>query len=507
MTVSVTISNWDDDLPVVRAMVAASSGTGTGTTPPPVITPPADTNVYPLAMPTLANPGDDVTIGSGPDQIQLRLANNPSSPELAGTFALLADGKAIAAPLNVSKWTGLSASQIFTINGVFASVKELKIAATGPGIQNMWINGVTLRFEPLVYNGPSLDGRGGAPVVNAESVWDNTGATTTWAAPIPVAPPVIIPPPSVPTLSQITATVGGDSVTGSLAGLISAMPASATLALPAGTFVATSTVPNASNIAGAGMGQTVLDCTNLPPTRNKAVLVFTQPGSTISGMTIKGAAIPGSLGGNAAGVRDDAVGDDFTLDSVEITGCQDGILTTGSNVNLTNCDIHDNGAGNPGSGPTHELYFSANPNSTVSLTSCVVKCGTLATHALKSRSGKTSVSNCILTGNGSGDGGANSGRVIDIPNGGAFTMTGGTVILPATAAVTSFFGFGADNQSNPGGAVKFSGVVFDDQTGTGGSIQCFAPPIDIDVTGCTYTGTTAPQLIGWGTVTGEITKA
>lgn len=86
-------------------------------------------------------------------------------------------------------------------------------------------------------------------------------------------------------------------------------------------------------------------------------------------------------------------------------------------------------------------------------------------------------------------------------------MTGGTVTLPATAAVTSFFGFGVDNQANPNGTVKFSGVVFDDKTGTGGSIQCFGAPVPIDVTGCTYTGTVPPQLVGWGTVTGTIERA
>lgn len=511
MVVTVNISNWDTDKEIVRAMLGDAS-TGTGT--PPIITPPppTDTNVYPLTMPVITD-GSPVTLGTGPDTIELRLSSQPNDTANC-VLAVLLDGKAIAGPLTVSAHTGADAGQVFSIHGVFGPLPHtLSIVGAGTGLTNLWVNAVSFNFTPLVFNGPATY-RGGAVNVNSTAIWMNNGANSDWTLPVPVVPPVVVPPVPVPAASEINgAAVNGVTFTSpvTLAEAIASTPASGVLTLPAAAIVGTAMISAEMIIKGAGIGATIINGKDLPPTFSKAGLVVTVPGVVIQALTVENQAIDGSSGGNACGVRDNDVGCDFTLIQVEITGCQDGILTSGSNVSLSNCHIHGNGAGNPGSGATHEIYANNNPDpakpTTFHLVDTLIECGDLATHALKSRAAITIVDTTELKGNASGDGGANSGRVIDIPNGGSFAMTGGRVILPPNAAVTQFFGYGVDNQANPAGPVKFSGVVFEDDTNKGGSFQCFGAAVGIEFVNCTYTGTTSPRFIGWSTVTGTITPA
>src|SRR5690349_3144800 len=62
---------------------------------PPV--PPHDGNVYPLKMPAGIEPGAPVTIGVGPDQIQIQISVNPASAADGNpVFDVLLDGKLIA---------------------------------------------------------------------------------------------------------------------------------------------------------------------------------------------------------------------------------------------------------------------------------------------------------------------------------------------------------------------------------------------------------------------------
>src|SRR5512143_72826 len=116
-----------------------------------------------------------------------------------------------------------------------------------------------------------------------------------------------------------------------LADLEAMIGAGSTLRLPPGRIVGTTSIPAASALVGAGMGKTIIDATGLAPYANKGVLVPLVPGVTISNLSIMGAAIPeatlqDTLGGNAAGVRDNSRGVGFKLSNVEISRCQDGIL-------------------------------------------------------------------------------------------------------------------------------------------------------------------------------------
>jgi hypothetical protein len=478
------------------------SGTTTPVTTTPVTTTPVTTNPGTiLAMPAGITNGAPVTIGTGPNSIQLNMGNNlpgnlpPNTPDCV--FAVLVDGVAVAGPLTVSGvGSGGTTGQVFTINGNWgAGPHTISIDGVGTGIYGLFVNSVDYDF--VAYQ------TGGATAIFAN------GNNSTWS---PVGVPVINTPPPAPSLSTITgATIGGTVVAANtLQPIVSDMVAGSILGLPAGTIVGTATINAAGTIDGAGAGKTIIDCTNLTPYQNKAVLVTSVPGVTINGLTIRGAAIAANLGANAAGVRDTGPGIGFTLSASEITACQDGLLTSASNITVNNCNIHGNGAGLVGGSATHELYIGGGPATIFSMTGTTVATGPLATHAVKSRAGKTSVVGGTLTA-GAADSGAVSGSIADIPDGGNATFSGVAFVLRPSAAVTLFLGYGMESASNlaAGVTVMLTNCTFNGG-GVAGEIQngTFIPSAKLVLSGCTYTGTAGPPAIsGFASVTGTIALA
>jgi len=231
----------------------------------------------------------------------------------------------------------------------------------------------------------------------------------------------------------------------------------------------------------------------------------------IKNLTLQGARLSTGLGANGAGIRENAAGEPWTADSVEITGCDDGILSSGSNVTLSNGYTHDNGSPiNPGY--THEIYLDGSPTTTVTLTNWVSTCGQYSTHALKIRAGTAEISGGTYTGS-SDSTGTIGGSVIDFPQGGNFTMNNATIIVAKGAANNLFFGFGMENALNAstGDTATFNQVVFNDENGTGGIIAngTYFPNAKLVLNGCTYTGKAPPVIQGFlaANVFGTITKA
>src|SRR5579862_5183447 len=192
-----------------------------------------------------------------------------------------------------------------------------------------------------------------------------------------------------------------------------------TLRLPAGLFVGTAGIAVPSTFVGAGMGKTIIDAGGIEPYNDMAVLVPLVPGVTISNLSIKGASISDKLGGNAAGVRDAADGIGFKLSNVEISGCQDGILTFGSDIEISGGYIHDNGSG---TGQTHNVYvgFWTGRNS-FRLTNLLTKsCN--GGHEIKSRAAHTISFGCHHTTGG-------DGAAYDVPDGGQLAISDGSMTL------------------------------------------------------------------------------
>lgn len=446
----------------------------------------SDTNVYPFTLPANRKAGDTTTLGTGPNQIDLYLSSNPNND--LNDVVILVNGRAVVAPdFQVMSHVGLGkvGNDHLVLKGPWGSNPLVQIKGVAPGgINGLWMNGATIDFVDLVANGV-YDSRGGNSV-NATLIFISNGADMTLTLPVPVAPVVTVPA-ATPTL------INGQT--------LSQQMAAGPLTLSAGTIVGTGLAK--SNVTGAGMGQTIIDGTNLEPTQDKALIVLGANGITISQLTIKNAWINASLGLNAAGLRnaDSTIG--ITASNVEITGCQNGILTDdASSVDfvLDKMNIHGCGAtGNPGN--THSLYIGGLPTTKCTLTNSVLS-GCIDAHEYKSRCGTTISQNNKFTTGG-------FGSCIDCSNGGILNSTDDTFTLPAGAADETFISFAQENTKNAatGHACNITNGVFHDGTGTGGIINSGDPAAVLTLVGCTYTGAVAPRITGWGQVIGSIAKA
>lgn len=498
---------YDDTTGVFYWMRLGGRMVPIGSTPPGgPPNPPSDGNTYPLTMQPVASPGATVDIGTGPNTLTLLLACSPGTPDgQRNVVAVLIGDKVIAAPLTVSSTSGMSAGQVFNIHGAFGAAPLTVSLANGnaeANLANLWINGISLDFLPLVYNGPSVDARGAKPPPNATSLWDNIGVPVTFST----ERVLVGAPPPEPVLTVVKgAAINGVVVPdATLADLVAASAPGALLKLPAGVIFGT-TPMGPITIEGAGQGKTIIDCTGLAPAFGKAVFVPTASGAVLRDLTIRGAAGPDN---NAAGVRQQGNGIGFALERVEIHHCQDGILAFDGDITLTDCYTHDNGAGD---GFSHEMYFSGGPHGSVTLINHRSVCGVGATHALKSRHGTTIVIGGSFTGS-SDPHGSVGGSVIDIPNAGLCSIAGAAIIMGGTTAAPpaqrELIGYGLENANNGDGGLVLEGVAVT-ITAEAGYIHSARPAATLTIkSACVYNGP-APTLNGWGEgmVTGAFSPA
>ena len=228
------------------------------------------------------------------------------------------------------------------------------------------------------------------------------------------------------------------------------------------------------------------------------ILVVLVPGVMISDLSITCASITESLGGNAAGVRDIARNTGFRLSNVEISNCQDGILTFGSDIEIVGGYIHDNGSG---TGQTHNIYVNGNGKNFFRLTHLhTANCK--GGHEVKSRAAHTISFGCHHTTGG-------NGAAYDVPDGGQLSISDGSMTLGAKAQDHVFVSYAMESTKNigVGNIVTITNEVFNDGTGSGGIIQSGDPMATLTLSDCTYTGSIRPQIKGWGAVNGSITKA
>lgn len=268
--------------------------------------------------------------------------------------------------------------------------------------------------------------------------------------------------------------------------------AGSVLTLPPGVFSGVALVPRVMTIRGSG---TTITAAGLKPKWDKGIFVPTVSGVVFEDMILTGASIDDSLGGNAAAIRGEP-GAYFVMRRVEITGNQAGVLTSGGNVTIEDCYFHDNGAGNPGSGATHELYLNA--GSHIIRNSRFV-CGPLATHAIKSR-GKIYIVDCELIGNG--DDGTNGGAVLDVPNGGKLDVYRTTLEIEPGAANHYFLTYASDDATVGLGPVFLN--VRLKGNGVPGLIESRVAGVPLTISG-TYVGE-PPELRGWGSVVNTLRR-
>jgi hypothetical protein len=489
------------DAQLVQALRTLLLGTaapsGGGDAPAPAQTggqtgPGTDPNRYPLQMPADVAPAATVVLGTGPDVLDLLISNSPgqAAPCVFGVLLVRPDGSkvGIAGPLTCSSYSGETptGAQHFSIRGPWGSNAQFKIVpiAEGSGVLGMFLMGASLNLVPLgiwgQVNSRGGDAGGGSWTYNSNGAamtlqLDGNPVPAGSVAPIPAATPT---PINGSTLDKLAAAGGP-------------------LALAAGTIIGTAILT--ADLSGAGMGTTIIDGAGLRLSQDKAVLL-TEKHVTISEATVRGARISAALGANGAGVRDNGPGIGFDLVNLGITGCQNGILTFASDVNLTGCIIHDNGE--PGSERTHNVYVGGAPGTTFTLTDTRTS-NCLDAHEVKSRAGTTISKRChhVTGGNGVG---------YEFPDAGKVAISDGSITLPAGAADRRFIAYGMESTANAatGLDVTITNELFEDLTGFGGIIMARQGiGAKLVLIGCTYKGSVAPDLQGWAEVTGEITKA
>ncbi len=311
------------------------------------------------------------------------------------------------------------------------------------------------------------------------------------AAP-PVEPPPVEPPPTEPppeggtdqTLQQLVQN--GGAVT-----------------LPKDSYNEWCTINSATQITGK---PTTIDVTGLTISNQKAIF-DAQKDLAISDLVLVGAKVPDQ---NGAGIRG-ARGANISLYDCEVTGCQMGILVSGggADIEIVGCNFHDCGAAD---GQSHEIYCSAvnkgqYGETNFSIRDSDVISGAHSCHPLKVRATRIEVKNCTLKGSTSTD--PNTvGSVVDLPDGGEVLIEDTEIEMMSTSPTSTILGYMTENTSQGVGTVTLRRVKIIDGRGRGGDLWCRSGAGGkLVLEDCTYTANAAPNLVGWGSVTGEFTKS
>jgi hypothetical protein len=216
------------------------------------------------------------------------------------------------------------------------------------------------------------------------------------------------------------------------------------------------------------------------PLPNQKGIILSVASLTINGLTLTGAQIANSLGGNGAGIRDQNTGPGATLMVLNSTfiGNQEGILTgndASETITVMNSKFINNGNPNP-SYFQHALYVNHAGALTVSNS---LFCGQLIGHDVKSRAQATNVTrNQIYDGAPNATFGCNPGSssfAIDMPNGGAATISGNQLVQGAASLNYKIVAYGEEGLAYGGNSLVASGNSFT-SSGTPGPATAIADP-------------------------------
>lgn len=217
----------------------------------------------------------------------------------------------------------------------------------------------------------------------------------------------------------------------------------------------------------AAAGAAILKTT---PTNSKGLLTVPTVANvnlTVNGLTFENASISATLGGNAAGIRDQATGaSSLTVLNSTFLHNQNGILTGNGLpiqqqqlvVKITNSLFANNGGAN---GMEHGLYISGHSLDISGSTFC----GTIGGHDIKSRTAITTVSSSNLY-----DGLAPSSQplcsagstsyAVDAPNGGLLTLANDLLSQGSNSPNKAIVSYGEEGLRYTNNAVVASGDFF-----------------------------------------------
>ncbi len=245
-----------------------------------------------------------------------------------------------------------------------------------------------------------------------------------------------------------TLTVGSSAQYHTIQAAVNAAAAGDTIDVQSGTYGAANITKSNLTIQGVGTTMPVIQGTVYG---GKGLFVISGTNTTIANLNFKNA-VDGA--GNGAGIR--MQGTNLTVLNAKFVNNQDGILSdwnTASTITVKNSGFYHNGSC-AGSGCAHAIY--AGHIGTLDVENSTFQ-NTQAGHSIKSRANKTVVLNNRIVDTTTGT----SAYSIDVPNGGAVTITGNYIEKgPHSTNATSAIAMGEEGASNPAGAMLIANNTF-----------------------------------------------
>jgi hypothetical protein len=269
-----------------------------------------------------------------------------------------------------------------------------------------------------------------------------------------------------------------------------------TINIQAGTYAAANITKSNLLIQGIGTTQPVISGKTYG---DKGLFVISGTNTTIKNIAFQNAT---STSGNGAGIR--MQGTNLTVLNSKFTGNQNGILAdanTKSTLTVTNSTFDKNGTCVSSSGCAHGIY--AGHIAKLDIQNSTFR-NTQAGHAIKSRANATVVMNSTIQDTTTGT----SSYLIDVPNGGAVTITGNSLQKGAksTNSMTAI-AMGEEGASNPAGAMLIANNTFqNDLSKTQSFIWNKTGSSSLQVAGNVLSGYSTKTLNGPGTVSTASTK-
>lgn len=282
------------------------------------------------------------------------------------------------------------------------------------------------------------------------------------------------------TPGQVVLTVGAGQEYSSIAAAIAAAPAGALIEVQAGTYVNDfADITRPVTIVGVGGMVNMVATEDIP---NEKGFFIVDNSCQIDNFTFQGAHIDDSLGGNAAGIR--YQGGNLVLNNDAFVGNQDGLLATGvdglaqNTITVTNSTFDNNGnSTGPNAGYTHNLYVSGGVTA-LNITHSVLEEANVG-HELKSRAETNVISNNIFYDGPTGT----ASYSIDLPDGGADTVSGNLIEKGPMAENDAIIHFGGEGLPYAGSGLLVTGNHFINDLGANALGVLNQTTLNVNITG------------------------
>ncbi len=289
----------------------------------------------------------------------------------------------------------------------------------------------------------------------------------------------------LPAQGQTVLTVGADGQFQTIAAAVAAAQNGDLILVAPGTYVNDfADITAQVTIAGAG-GMVNLVATEAIP--NEKGIFIVDNSCQIDNLTFQGAEIPDSEGGNGAGIR--YQGGNLVLNNDAFLDNQNGIMGSAvdnlaqNSFTISNTTFDANGqSSGQYAGYTHNIYVGTGVSSLVATHDIFeqVNCG----HELKSRAATNVISNNIFYDGPTGTGSYS----IDLPDGGADTVSGNVIEKGPDTENNSIIHFGGEGIPYAGSALSITGNEFMNDLGSRANAVLNQTTFQVSITGNEFDG-------------------